>query len=740
MKYFFLPYLFFISFQIVAQNEGITPLQFNLELLHKQKGEVVKSAAQTFDSTFIYKSDTLSLPFFDEFSKNHFQVYNNDFNAPGVTWDKKYRMLDAVNSLPISNGIYFTDQQTFRRTYDVNTQTSVDDNFIATSYQVGDLSIYPVVYVPTDLFPPYYIYDTIGVSDISDTIWIANPTFYQDSATQFFANLNDMNAYWLDDYAYHNYRFARDPRSLGVVTLDGLDENGYPYAINSAITNYADFLTSKPLNLEGLDASDSVYFSFLYQTEGFGDVPESSDSLVIEFYAKEIDQWFRVWSTSGAPVSDFKVGHININDPKFFKKGFQFRFKNYGALSGMLDVFNIDYVHLRTLSGYQDTLFKDFAFVYPIGSLLKRYTSVPWDHYKNNASGKMNDLFQVTVHNGSNLPENNQNGQVNVSYNGISEGNFLLNAQNLSGGDLNYAPNTTYATTHDLSSGYQFDINKPGTFQSFDLRCTASAQFPNLAQNDSTQGVQIFSNYYSYDDGSAEAAYGPTGSQARLAIKYESYESDSLIGISIHFVPSVVDISNKLFLLSVWDDNNGTPGQLLYEDDVFFPRQPQYGANPNEFFNYYFTDTQKVNVGTTFYVGWRQFDAERLNVGLDRNLDNSQFTYYSVNGGATWNQSVIEGSVMIHPIFSTSLDAELGLGDEFTESKKQISIYPNPTGNVLNVELDQTLFSGMELWSVEGKCLKVEKERQFFDLSDLPSGYYFLNVYGFDEPFKIVKY
>jgi hypothetical protein len=46
----------------------------------------------------------------------------------------------------------------------------------------------------------------------------------------------------------------------------------------------------------------------------------------------------------------------------------------------------------------------------------------------------------------------------------------------------------------------------------------------------------------------------------------------------------------------------------------------------------------------------------------------------------------------------------------------------------------------MELWSVEGKCLKVEKERQFFDLSDLPSGYYFLNVYGFDEPFKIVKY
>ena len=28
----------------------------------------------SFDSTFIYTSDTLDLPFFDEFSKNHFQL------------------------------------------------------------------------------------------------------------------------------------------------------------------------------------------------------------------------------------------------------------------------------------------------------------------------------------------------------------------------------------------------------------------------------------------------------------------------------------------------------------------------------------------------------------------------------------------------------------------------------------------------------------------------------------------
>ncbi len=740
MKYFTTILFISLGSFLFSQKEGLSPLKYNLELLDMKSTNKAKSLSTTFDSTFIYYSDTLELPFFDEFSLNHFQSYNNDFNAPGVSSDKKYRILDNVTSLPISNGIFYTDQQTFRRTYDANSQLSTDDYFLPITFQVGDLSVYPVVYVPTDLYPPYYIYDTIGITDVSDTVWIANPTFYQDSATQFFATLNDPNAYWLDDFAYHNYRFAINPRSLGVATFDGLDASGYPYQINSTITNYADFLTSKPLNLEGLDASDSVYFSFLFQAEGFGDVPEASDSLVVEFYAKEIDQWFRVWSTSGDQVSDFKVGHINISDPKYFKKGFQFRFKNYGALSGMLDVFNIDYVHLRALSGYQDTLFKDFAFVYPIGSLLNTYTSVPWDHYKNNPAGKMNDSFVVTLHNGSNLPENNQNGQVSVSYNGVNEGSFLLNAQNLSGGSLNYDPNTTYATNHDLSSGYQFDTAKLGNYQSFDLLCTASAQFPNLAQNDSTQGAQIFSNYYSYDDGSAEAAYGPTGTQARLAIKYEAYEPDSLIGIAIHFVPSVVDVSNKLFLLSVWDNNNGIPGQLLYEDNVFFPRQPEYGAQANEFHNYLFVDTQKVNVGTQFFVGWRQFDAERLNVGLDRNLDNSQYTYYSVNGGATWNQSIIDGSVMIRPIFSTALDAELGLPNIANVPAKSVRVYPNPVLNELYVQVEQIDYTGMELISLEGKILKTEKDKNYLDLSDLPSGYYFLNVYGFDELFKIVKY
>src|SRR5690606_38106039 len=125
--------------------------------------------------------------------------------------------------------------------------------------------------------------DTIGVPDESDTIWLTGPNIYQDSATQFFAHLTDPSKIWIDDHAYHNYRFAIDPWSLGVMTFDGLDRNGYPYQMGSTLTNVADYLTSKPIDMSGLSDGDSVYLTFLVQPTGYGDIAESTDSLILEF-------------------------------------------------------------------------------------------------------------------------------------------------------------------------------------------------------------------------------------------------------------------------------------------------------------------------------------------------------------------------------------------------------------------------------------------------------------------------
>lgn len=106
---------------------------------------------------------------------------------------------------------------------------------------------------------------------------------------------------WNDNQAFVNNSFPVYPPSIGVATLDALDENGQIYAHAETRPFGADTLTSRPINLEYDEfgypyyPSDSIYFSFYYQPGGaskkyppvewerIGDKPESGDSLVLEF-------------------------------------------------------------------------------------------------------------------------------------------------------------------------------------------------------------------------------------------------------------------------------------------------------------------------------------------------------------------------------------------------------------------------------------------------------------------------
>jgi hypothetical protein len=728
----FLYILIFLNAYAFSQTLEIGPVTRNFGITGKR----VLKTTNSIDSSFVFATDTISLPFFDEFSTNKFQSYSADFNTPGITNQLFYQILDPITLSPFPAGTEFSNQPTFKRTVDIINNTYSDTTFSPISIKLGDFSSYPIQYQTIDVYPPYYIYDTIGISDVTDTVWLENPTYLQDSARIFFASINDPSKLWVDSFAYHNYRFGLNPRSLGVVTFDGLDENGYPYLINSAQTNYADQLTSKPIDMSGYSASDSVYFSFLYQPEGLGDIPEQGDSLVLEFYAKELDQWFRVWSVNGDTVYPFRAAHVNISDTKYFKKGFQFRFRNYGSLAGGLDHFHIDYVHLRQLSFFDDTLFRDFAFVYPLNSLLNTYTSVPWDHYKESTTNKMSDSVLIKLHNGSPDPENYQNGQINVSYNGAFEGNFTLQGFNLAESNINYNARTTHTSYNDCSNGYEFDRTKAGNQQTFEVKANASAQFPNFNVNDSSIFYQKFFNFYSYDDGSAEAAFGPTGPQARLAIEFNAYQPDSLIGINMHFVPSVTDVSNKLFLVTVWDDNNGVPGNVLYEDDAFFPNNPVYGDETNQFHTYYFSDTMKVPVGEKFHIGWRQLDPERLNLGLDRNIDRSETIRFSVDGGFTWLTSPFSGSAMIRPVFSTALDTILSSNSLKTEEK--VILYPNPTSQYLNIA-GLVNSADIELYDSSGRILLKSTSTQI-DMSEFRNGIYFVRIPTISEKtYKVIK-
>ncbi|MCH2230887.1 MAG: T9SS type A sorting domain-containing protein [Crocinitomicaceae bacterium] len=728
-------FVMFVTFISFSQGEGVSAMAGNPQLQKNIESIITRANAGTFDSTFIYTIDTIDLPFFDEFTTNKFQQYNSDFADPGVTSVLVYRLHDSLD-VPLFGGETFSLQPTFKRTVDIGNSSVVDEFFDPVPVMLGDLSSYPVTHVTTMVYPPFHIYDTVDFVNDIDTVWMSDPEVYQDSARQFFADVNDPTKLWMDSEAYHNYSMAVSPWSLGVATFDGLDEFGFPYAINTTTSNYADHLTSKPIDMSGVTAGDSLYFSFLYQPKGFCDEPEEQDSLILEFYAKDLDQWNRVWSTSGEGLTGFKHQHLLIDNADYYKKGFQFRFKNYGGLSGSLDHFHVDYVNLRALSGYQDTVIRDFAFVYPIYTLLETFTSVPWDHYKNNSAGKMSSEVKVVVRNSDNVPENEQDGATTIEYMGTTEGSFVLLESLLNNGDLNYLPWTEYTSFHDFSGGDQFADDKTGLTEEFDVISTATHQNSNFTLNDSTTSKQYFQNYYSYDDGTAEQAYGPTGAQSRLAIKYTAYEADSLIGVMMHFVPTVEDVSDKLFLLTVWDDNGGEPGDTLYQDALFFPRQPDYTYDRNIFKTYYLRDTMKLPINGTFYVGWQQFDPERLGVGLDKNIVNNEYTYYSVDG-VSWNQSNIEGSVMIRPVFSTSYNVVLGV-PETKREEFDVTIYPNPTNGEVKVKMNSGQYEGIHIYNIQGQLIHSTNELNT-NINDAPAGVYFVRPIGSAKTYKIIK-
>lgn len=748
MKYVGIFCFLIVSFAGWSQpGEEMGPLTGNPALMAKYSGKnAVAKAAGSFDSTFIYTSDSITLPVFDDFSSDKFQVFEADFNDPGVTSVLEYRLLDTtVSQSPMPNNFFGTQAATFRSTYNQETSSATNTTFDAIGVQLGDFSSYPTSYQLVTVYPAYYIYDTIpftgGTDADPDTIWIVGADIYQDSARQFFAHVTDPNAIWLDKNVYHNYSMARDPWSIGVATFDGLDEYGYPYAINTTTTGYADYLTSKPIDMSGMSAADSIYFTFVFQAQGLADPPESGDSLILEFYSSSLDQWNHVWGTNGVALDTFRAGHILVDDPIYLTDAFQFRFANYGGLSGSLDHFHVDYVHLRSVPGFggsADTLLRDIAFSYPIYTLLEDYTSVPWDHYKNltNPNDVMSDAVQVVMANSFPTQISANDGSTEIYHGGNLEGSVTLVSDVLCNNvnDNYFALDIPYST-HDYRSFYTFDQSKPGISQDFELRSVATGGATNFFGNDSTITVQQFRNYYSYDDGSAEAAYGPTGTQSRLAIQYTPYEADSLIGAMIHFVPSVTDVSNNLFFLTVWDDDNGEPGNVIYEDDIFFPRTPQYHYGQNMFAYYYFEDTLKVPVNGTFYIGWRQLDPERLNVGLDRNIVNNQHTFYSVDGEASWDQSTYEGSVMLRPIFSTEMDVTLGL-ETISETRKS-KIYPNPTKNWVTIEPVAT-YTGATLRNMQGQVV-LNIETTEFNMDELPTGMYFLEIEGERTIHKISK-
>jgi hypothetical protein len=135
---------------------------------------------------------------------------------------------------------------------------------------------------------------------------------------------------WLDRQGYVNTGFAIYPPSLGVVTLDALNEYGQVYAHASRNTFPADTLTSNLIRLDSnftlnrrMQVGDSLYLSFYYQPGGgsktadaggweiVGDMPERSDKLVLEFG----------YATGNIVFAGYSYGEYTIENGQYYSAG-----------------------------------------------------------------------------------------------------------------------------------------------------------------------------------------------------------------------------------------------------------------------------------------------------------------------------------------------------------------------------------------------------------------------------------
>jgi len=524
------------------------------------------------------------------------------------------------------------------------------------------------------------------------------------------------NSLWIGNSSLVNNNYPVNPPTIGVVTLDGLDSNGFAYDINMANNNgFADLLLSQMIDLNSLD---TAFFLFYYQPQGYGDNPQIEDSLFLEFLSDSsgIKVWDRIWSIPGDGLQEFKKNIIMITDQKYLHDSFQFRFRNFATLSGNFDHWHLDYIILDAFSSSIDTSgLNDVSFVYDSPSFLKRYREMPWLHFQDNVNVEINDTINI-------LLRNNQ-ASINVDYQyNVYENSLLIDHYPSLGMSRNI---TIY--DYDSIGNYVFE-NPPISVNNnvFTTNFNDSSEFMiehiigtgsnDYKYNDTLISYQKFNSHFAYDDGSVESAYGINVQGAMGAYQFKLNRPDTLRAVQIYF-PQMLDTVNLIsFLLTVWNDNNGNPGTIIHQQLEY----PKHTATNN--YHFYYLDSL-FQLTDVFYVGWQQNTSSMLNIGLDRNSSANDYMFYNVGG--SWNTSQYTGAWMIRPLVSMN-----NLSLNYNNYIQDVNIYPNPSSQYINIEMP-TFNNTISLFDISGKLIfnkSTSKSIFKLNIENFNSGLYILRI------------
>jgi hypothetical protein len=537
---------------------------------------------------------------------------------------------------------------------------------------------------------------------------------------------------WIDRSAFINSSFAVDPVSIGVATLDAIDENGNIYAMTDFPTS-SDELTTHPFDLSAYASSgDSVRLSFFYQAGGKGEVPESSDSLILEYYSPAADQWGKAWYAIADSTTEFRQVLLTV-PVIYYQNGFRFRFRNYtsisaneikggkGALSNV-DCWNIDYIMMNTRPRNDHLSINDVTLVDPPRELIDFYEIIPWSHL-NDAQSITRNIMHYVIRN----LEMGDSVNIGRSYyiknlgSGTTEfyeqyfaqfGPYSIARRN----DPFYAP---FTRTNDSDEG-NIEV---GAFLITDA--------DQYKQNDTAKTILNFRDYYAYDDGTPEYGFGISGEStegALLAYRFRIYRTDTLRALDMYFNKTRDDFNADLkFHLCIWKDNDGLPGELIYMSPEVFSPGTELGM---PVFKRYpiMADQELVITDTVFYAGWKQVTDEFLNLGFDVNRNNIDRIFVNISGD--WfnpGSSIIPGSLMIRAVFGDK--NIITRNDEIPSATEQVILFPNPATEKINIRLNGITIRQLAIYDAYGKPIIYEENYQdVLDVSSFPAGVYMIQL------------
>jgi len=558
--------------------------------------------------------------------------------------------------------------------------------------------------------------------------------FFEDFST---SNLYPNTDLWADSFAFINSSYPYQPPSIGVATLDAINQNGEFYSGSSFGKVFiADYLSSQFINLN-YPGNNTIFLSFYYQAQGKGDNPETKDSLSLEFYAPDEDTWTTVWIIKGQNVDEFKQVIIHINEEKYLKEKFRFRFRNKASLSntsnsskiGNVDHWHIDYIYLNTGRTANDLIHHDVAFANPMSTFLNDYEMMPWEHYLVNPANEINKNLSIYYRNNDNVTRT-----IDSLYFVFYDEMATKNNDTLFAGAYNIAKDEIknfYAPPNYIFSSTSKD------FAEFRIKSRIVTDGFDEKKNNEINYQQKFHNYYSYDDGTAEMSYGITGegtANAKLAYRFNLRKKDTLRAVDMYFNRTLEDASRKYFYLTIWkDDGTGKPGEEIYKKEDY---KPEYDKELNKFQRYHIKDTILIVEGNIF-VGWTQTTSDMLNIGFDINRIHNENVFYNISG--TWNSSLFAGSLMMRPVLGKKISTNL---ETIKNSNIDIQIYPNPAKSFVYIKLKNKNNNTIYIYNLSGKLVHqsiINNSSAYINIKHLKKGIYLIKVINKKEQFEISR-